>query len=438
MTQEWPDRYVLDRAYRLGDDAPVSIAVAGGEIQEVCPPPAAPPWPRYDLAGRVVLPGLVDAHQHLDKTHLYPALGNESGTLDEAIARVREHYARCTVDEIVGRARRGLDLAIAAGTTAVRSHADTGSHAGLRGVEALLRLRSEYHDRVRLQVVAMASVEPDGSLGVRDVLEAVRMGVDAVGGAPWRAAHAALRASYVHRLFDVAEAAGRPVDLHADESLDPDHLTLVEIARRARASGLGGRVVVGHCCSLAALSDARAEAAIAEVAAAGLHVVTLPAVNLFLQARAHAQPTPRGVTRVRQLLAAGVNVAAASDNVRDPFYPFGDGDLLRTAALTCVVAHLSGRAGMEAALAMVTERAARAIGLAPSYGLRPGARADLVVLDHAGPSDAGAVLASQPGRRLVLCGGRPAWPPAVPMRAMDGPRDRPDSGAGRSTDGTAI
>jgi cytosine deaminase len=148
---------------------------------------------------------------------------------------------------------------------------------------------------------------------------------------------------------------------------------------------------------------------IAEVAAAGLHVVSLPAVNLFLQGRDSPQPAPRGVTRVRQLLEAGVNVAAASDNVRDPFYPFGDGDLLRLAALTVSVAHLGGHKGMETALAMVTGHAARAIGLTEPYAVCTGAPADLVVLDLHGPGDAAAVLSAQPARRLVLCRGVPSF-----------------------------
>jgi len=384
----------------------VALAIAGGEITSIASRAEAPPWPRLDLGGRVVLPGFVDAHQHLDKTHLFPAVGNESGTLDEAAAAVRRHYATCTADEVASRARQGLDLAIAAGTTALRTHVDTGRHAGLRGIEALLGLRGEYRGRVRLQVVAMAAVDPDGSFAETDVVEAARMGVDAVGGAPWRAVPPA-RAGCLERLFRIAEGAGLPLDLHADESLDPADRTILEIARRARRTAIGHRVVAGHCCSLAAMPDAEAEEVIAEVAASGVHVVTLPAVNLFLQGRSHAQPTPRGLTRVRELLAGGVGVSAASDNVRDPFYPFGDGDLLRLAALVCAVAHLPGRAGMETALAMVTEYPARAIGLETRYGVRPGAWADLVVLDLAGPAGAEHVLSAQPARRLVLCGGAP-------------------------------
>jgi cytosine deaminase len=232
----WPDRYVLDDVYRLGDGAPVSVAVAGGEVAAVTAPQAAPPWPRVQMGGRVLIPGLVDAHQHLDKTHLFPQLRNESGTLQEAIATVRAHYATCTVEEIFGRARRGLDLAIAAGTTAVRSHADTGTNAGLRGVEALLRLREAYSGRVRLQVVAMAAIDADGVLLDGAVREAVKMGVDAVGGAPWLAFTAEARVEYVDRLFRIAEDAALPVDLHTDESLDPADVTLRVIARRAHRS----------------------------------------------------------------------------------------------------------------------------------------------------------------------------------------------------------
>jgi len=405
---EWPARYVLDNLYRLGDRAPLSVCIDGGEISAVGASPPAP-LPRLDLGGRVAIPGLVDAHQHLDKTHLFPAVQNASGTHAEAIAAVRRHYATCGVDEIKARAREGLALAIAAGTTALRSHADTGGPAGLKGVEALLDLRSECRGRIRLQVVAHAATLPDGTFAEADLAEAARMGVDAVGGTPWLAPPPG-RVAYIEKLFRIALDAGLPLDLHVDESDDPADLTLPSIARETRRAGLSGRVVAGHCCSLAALPDAAAAEVIAAVRDAGVHVVTLPQVNLFLQGRADRQPVRRGITRVKELLAAGVNVAAASDNIRDPFYPFGDGDLLRLAALTCSVAHLPGPAGIATALAMVTEAPARAIGLG-TYGLRPGARADLVVLDLRGPAGPEHVLSRQPGRHLVLCGGLPSVSP---------------------------
>ncbi len=419
-TLSWPERYVLSNLYRLGDQAPGSIGVAGGEITAVSDASTPGSWPRLDMGGRVVVPGLVDAHQHLDKTHLFPALRNESGTLQEAIETVRQHYVACTVEEIVARARAGIELAMAAGTTAMRSHTDTGGPAGLKGVEALLRLRAEYRTRLRLQVVAMARVMPDGTFDETALAQAVRLGVDAVGGAPWLAQPFA-RTVCADKLFSIAATAGLPLDLHVDESDDPGDLTLPDIARRARETDFRGRVVAGHCCSLAALPDAAASRVIAAIAESGVHVVTLPAVNLYLQGRADRQPVRRGITRVRELLAAGVNVAAASDNVRDPFYPFGDGDLLRLAALTCSVAHLPGLSGTATALAMVTDAPARAIGIAPTYGLRPGAWADLVVLDLPGPAGPEHVLSRQPGRYLVLCGGAPsAMSPAIGL-ATSGP-----------------
>lgn len=417
----WPERYVLTNLYRLGDQAPGSIGVAGGEIAFVSSESALASWPRLEMGGRVVIPGLVDPHQHLDKTHLFPALRNDSGTLQEAIATVRQHYAACTVEEILARASAGIELAIAAGTTALRSHADTGDAAGLKGVEALLRLRAEYGARVRLQVVAMARVMPDGTFDDAALAQAARLGVDAVGGAPWLAAPPARR-TCIDNLFRIAAGAGLPLDLHVDESDDAADLTLPHIARRARETDFRGRVVAGHCCSLAALPDADASGVIAAVAESGVHIVTLPAVNLYLQGRADRQPVRRGVTRVRELLAAGVNVAAGSDNVRDPFYPFGDGDLLRLAALTCSVVHLPGLTGMATALAMVTDASARAIGLAPKYGLCPGAWADLVVLDLPGPAGPEHVLSRQPGRYLILCGGVPSVaPPALRFASQGAP-----------------
>jgi cytosine/creatinine deaminase len=230
---------------------------------------------------------------------------------------------------------------------------------------------------------------------------ALEMGVDLVGAAP---AITPDPTATIDAVFALAERFGRPIDLHIDETEDPQMMTLSTLAQRTLAHGMQGSVTAGHCCSLAFADAKTAGEVIEQVAAAGIHVVTLPLCNLVLMGRG-MQPVPRGVTRSKELLQAGVNVSAASDNVHDPFNPFGSYDLLQIAGLHAVVAHMTGEAELYTVLEMVTANPARVLGI-DSYGIHPGATADLVILDSHRVLD--AVTAPPPrlatfkhGRRIV-------------------------------------
>lgn len=366
------------RNARLPDRGDLTdIALAQGEIAAIAPNLPADADQEWDVEGRVVLPGLVDLHTHLDKCYLRAP--NHSGTLMEAIEVWRQEKHRRSTQTMAANARRALHAAILNGVTAMRSHVDTADRADLATVEALLNLREEMRGRIDLQFVALG--DPDGTAENREVLAtALTMGFDLIGGAP---AITDNPPAAVDAAFALAEKTGKPLDLHIDETEDPQMRTLEQVAERTRVLGLQGRVTAGHCCSLAFMDDTTAARIVDLVAQAAIHVVTLPVTNLVLVGRG-MRPAPRGLTRVEELHAHGVAVSAASDNVQDPFNPLGNHDLLHIAAVTAAAAHLTSTAGLRRCLDMVTTIPAQAMG-SPVHdlpiGLSVGAAADLVIVD---------------------------------------------------------
>jgi cytosine deaminase len=355
-----------------------------------------------DLAGRLVVPGLVDMHQHLDKSRIVREVPNPSGTLDGALDAFRRYAAGLTVEAMVRSARRTLEACVARGTVAIRSHANVDRELGGRAVEALVRLREESRDRLRLQVVAFltSSGARADTATARAMLEAaLDAGAEVVGGVP---ALAPDPPGFLDMLFDVAIRRGCRLDLHVDETLEPRPRHLDGVIERTRALGLGGRVVASHCSLLGALDREEARPLLEGLAVAGIGVVTLPAANLFLQGREAPRLTPRGLTRVADLLAAGVPVACGSDNVQDPFVPVGSGDMLEIARWTVLAGHLLADAPATA-FRMATATPARLMGLGDEYGIRAGSWADLLVTDA---DDVEDLVRSGPLERGVLYHGQ--------------------------------
>lgn len=373
----------------------VDLALDGGKIVALGTDSPHRGRDTWDLGGSVVLPGLIDAHVHLDKT--YTAAPNQSGTLQEAITVWREEKTRLTFENYLERARRAVRAALLNGTTAMRTHVDVDASGDFTALEALLEVRERIKDVMDLQIVALGNpgVNKAETAALRRALGA---GADLVGGAP---ALTDDPEGCINAVFDLAETFGKPIDLHIDETENPKRLTLETLAEKTLERGFGGRVSAGHCCSLDFVPDDTAARVMDKVAEAGLNVVTLPSCNLVLLGR-NRHPVPRGVTRVKALLSRGVNVAAASDNVHDPFNPLGHYDPLFIANLSAHAAHLTGRAQLETCLKMVTYRAADVLGL-PNYGLHGGAAADLVVLDTSRYTDA---VSGLPARLATFKRGR--------------------------------
>ena len=380
---------------------PVDLLIGeNGRIEKIAPRIAASAAKSVDLGGRFVSSGLIDAHQHLDKTRTRAEVPNPQGTLLGAIEAFRSYAARMTAEDITRRAERTVNACLERGTVAIRTHANVDPEALLKGVEALVALRERVRERMRVQVVAfLTGGATKVNAPARDWLEeSLRMGADVVGANP---NHANRPLEFLDMVFAVAERHGKPLDLHLDEHLDAEKTWFHAVIERTRAHGMAGKVVASHSSALGALEPRDAARVIDGLASAGIGVITLPAANLFLQGRDAAKLTPRGLTRVTELQRAGVVVAAGSDNIQDPFVPPGSGDRLEIARWTLMAGHL-GWNDLGRAYEMVTSAPARLLGY-DDYGVKAGARADLLI---AAADDAHDLVASGPLARTVLVNGR--------------------------------
>ncbi|HEY2994622.1 MAG TPA: amidohydrolase family protein [Methylomirabilota bacterium] len=391
---------LLLRGARLPDrQSLVDIAIKGDRIIAV-DPVARPAHETLDLGGRLVTPGLVEAHIHLDKALLTDRVSASEGTLEEAIRVTGQAKRSFTVEDVTARARKVLDLAVRAGTTAMRSHVEVDPIVGLTGMEAMLALRQEYAPALDLQLCAFAQEGILNAPGTEGLLRrALTMGADLIGGCPYNDSDGI---EHIRVVFALAVAFGVDADFHADFADEPEHLHVREIAAQTVRAGWQGRVTVGHLTELAAVPAFRQDEIIAEIVEAGLGVVCLPATDLYLMGRRDEFNVRRGLAPVRRLLEAGVPVALASNNVRNPFTPVGSADLVHMAFLTALAGHMGTPTDLRALMDTVTVHPARLLRL-PDYGLAPGCYADLVAWDCARTEDAVATLAP---RTLVVKRGR--------------------------------
>ncbi len=368
------------RVLRFGAATPefLDIGIGGdGRIAEIGPSLPEGDAKILSLEGQLVLPGLVDMHQHLDKSRTRALLDNLSGTLMGASAAYRALAPSITKEQMIARARRTVEACSAHGTVAIRSHTNIDPQTGVRGIEAMVELRAQCAAFMHIQIVGhvtsgATSMLPESDAWLR---QAIDLGIDAIGGVP---AFSSEPLALLKLLFDSAERSGLPLDMHIDEHLDAGRAMFSEIARMTRAYGMAGRVVAGHSSALSAMAPDQAQRTIEELREAGVGIVTLPAANLFLQGRDADRLPPRGLTRVKELLAAGIPVAAASDNIQDPFVPSGSGDLLEIARWT-LLAGLLGMSDLRQVFEMVSSAPAQMIGLDANWGIRQGARADLLI-----------------------------------------------------------
>lgn len=363
------------RGARTATGQAVDVELADGLIRQVTPAAgtAAPPGPDdVDLSGHVLLPSFVEPHAHLDKVLTAGLVANPTGDLVGAVAAMDELRARTTHADLVSRAEAALRIHLAYGTTHVRTHVNVLSSVGLSTLEAMVEVRERWRGLVELQLVALVN-EAAGPL----LRQALAAGADVAGGCPHLEDDPD---KAVAACLDAAGEAGRPLDLHTDETLNPKARSLVTLADLVERTGFPYGATASHCVSLS-MQPADEQRRIAEqVAAAGVAVVALPQTNLYLQGRDHPVATPRGLTAVRPLLAAGATVAAGGDNLRDAFHVLGRGDALEVAALMVTCGHLDP----DTALATVTVAPRAVLGLPEvPLGLAPGAPADLVAMPAA-------------------------------------------------------
>ncbi|MEY8827688.1 amidohydrolase family protein [Sedimentitalea sp. XS_ASV28] len=365
--------------------------------------PDLPPQPeavRIDVSGSLVSPGFVDMHQHLDKTGVLRFTPNPSGTLQGAREAFAKYARTAGPEDITRRASQTMSRCLSRGTTAIRSHVNVDKDAGFNGMEALARLRQAWAERMTLQLVAFMTPHPGQDLDwLRENIDPAVGFADAVGGTP---AVSEDPGRYMDIIFDAAARAGKPVDLHLDEHLDPGHLHMEAALDRVEHYGMQGRTVFSHISVLSAMEPEAARAIMDRMIALEVGAVTLPAANLYLQARDRAMLPPRGLTRVAELLRRGGQIATASDNIQDPFVPTGSGDMLEIARWTLLAGNLMADELFDVHR-MITDIPAALMGLGGDYGLRAGAWADLVLTDC---EDADTLVAGGPMQSRVLARGR--------------------------------
>ncbi len=374
--------------HQAGRDAPVDIAIDAGRIVAVASNLSAKATDEIDAAGALVSPPFVDAHFHLDATLSYglPRV-NASGTLLEGIALWGELKPQLTQDALIERALQYCDWAVARGLLAIRSHVDV-CDPRLLAVEALLEVKRRVAPYLDLQLVAFPQDGLLRSAGAFDNLKrAVAMGVDVVGGIPHFERTMADGAESIRLLCEFAADKGLPVDMHCDESDDPMSRHIETLCAQAYRLGLGGRVAGSHLTSMHSMDNYYVSKLLPLMRESGVAAIANPLINITLQGRADTYPKRRGMTRVPEMLAAGINVAFGHDCAMDPWYSLGSADMLEVAHMGLHVAQMTGVEAMRAAFDAVTVNAARILGL-EGYGIAPGCRADCVVLDARDPIEA--------------------------------------------------
>jgi cytosine/creatinine deaminase len=375
------------------------IAVQDGRVRELAPAIGAMARKEIDAAGCLATPPFVDSHFHMDSALSYsrPRV-NRSGTLLEGIQLWGELKPQLTVESIKERARKLCQWAIARGTLAIRSHVDVGDPQML-AVKALLEIRREFKPYLDLQLVAFPQ---DGYFRLpanrENMVRALDMGVDVVGGIPHFERTMADGAESVTALCELAARRGLMVDMHCDESDDPLSRHIETLACQAQRLGLQARVTGSHLTSMHSMDNYYVSKLIPLMAEAGVHAVANPLINITLQGRHDTYPKRRGMTRVKELMQAGVNVAFGHDCVMDPWYPLGSHDMLEVAHMGLHVAQMTGTEEMHRLFGAVTINGAKTLGL-EGYGLEPGCFADLVVLQAGDPVEA---LRLKPARLFVI------------------------------------
>ena len=367
----------------------MSVAVQGGKIIEVIEGLiSAPARETVDAMDYLLSPHFVDPHFHMDATLSYglPRV-NESGTLLEGIALWGELKPMLKADALIERALTYCDWAVAKGLLAIRSHVDT-SDASLLAVDALLEVKKRVAPYIDLQLVAFPQ---DGVLrskdGVENLKRALDKGVAVVGGIPHFERTMADGAASVKLLCEIAAERGLLVDMHCDESDDPLSRHIETLAFEAQRLGLQGRVNGSHCTSMHSMDNYYVSKLLPLIAESGVSVIANPLINITLQGRHDSYPKRRGMTRVPELMAAGVTVAFGHDCVMDPWYGMGSGDMLEVAHMGLHVAQMTSQKGIRACFDAVTTNAAKVMHL-KGYGLAVGCDASFVLLQAHDPIEA--------------------------------------------------
>lgn len=372
------------------------VAIANGYIQEIAEEICTKTAETLDAQGKLLIPGLVDPHIHLDKALLLARYPSVSGTFAEAMQKTLQAKQEYTLEDIQSRARKVIEKAIAFGTTAMRTHVEVDPIVQLKSMEALLPLQSEYAWGMTLQLAVFAQEGITNQPRTIDLLrQAMTMGGEAIGSAPYVDPDPAAN---IRLIFDLAQEFDRDVDFHLDFLDDDAPLLLPIVIEETIHRNWHDRVCLGHMTKLAGLTPAELTAFIPQLKKAGITILALPATDLYMMGREDTHNVRRGVAPIDRLAESGVKVGLATNNVQNLFTPFGDGDVLKICTLLAQVLQLGTKASHQLCLEMATSKAAEAIGI-HDYGIAVGKVADLVLLGVDSVSEA---IATAPIDRTTI------------------------------------
>jgi cytosine/creatinine deaminase len=383
----------------------VDVEIAAGTIAQIIPAGTKPvssygDIPVIDLQGGLVWPCFVDMHTHLDKGHIWERSPNPDGTFASAIEAVQaDAQKNWNADDVYKRMEFGLKCSYAHGTKAIRTHIDSAGEQGTVSLEVFEALQAEWGDRLILQAVSLVSLDYFLTPAGEKLADRIAQIGGILGGFAYMNPDLDKQ---LDRVFALAQERNLNLDFHTDENDDPDSVTLQQVAKTAISHQFSGQIICGHCCSLAVQPPDLVTETLALVKAANIGIVSLPMCNLYLQDRqSQATPRWRGVTLLHELKAAGIRVAVASDNCRDPFYGFGDHDVLEVFNMAVRIAHLDRPWGDWPCA--VTKTPADLMGL-PNLGrIAVGLPADLILFKARNFSE---LLSRSQGSRTVLRQGR--------------------------------
>jgi cytosine deaminase len=380
---------ILRNARVAGRAEGLDLGIAEGRIAALAPglPDAAP---AIDLGGRLVVPGLVETHIHLDKTCILDRCTIRAGTVQEAIAEVARAKQDFTAEDVYARGRRTLERCILNGTTHMRTHVEVDPGIGLVGFEAVRALARDYAWAIDVELCVFPQEGLLNRPGTDALLvEGLRRGARTVGAVPYADSDPR---GHIDRVFEIAREFDVDIDMHLDLAETADGMQIEYVCDKTEQHRYGGRVAVGHATQLSVLPRARFAAIARRLSQVGVAVTVLPATDLFLMGRRQEHSILRGVTPAHRLVELGVNCSLSTNNVMNPFTPYGDGSLIRMANLYANVCHVGTPDGLATCLDMVTTRAARLMRR-DGHAVAPGNAADLAVLDAPNAATAVAELA---------------------------------------------
>jgi len=367
----------------------VDIGIAAGRIAAV-EPALADGSPVLDAEGCLVVPGLIETHIHLDKTCILDRCRAEDGTLAEAVRETAAAKRGFTVEDVYARGRQTLERCIAHGTMRLRTHVELDPGIGMVGFDGISQLARDYAWAVDMELCVFPQEGLLNNPGTEPLLiQALGGGARVLGGAPYTDTNPR---GQINRIFAIAREFDVDIDMHLDLAEMTDGMQIEYVCRKTEEYRWGGRVAVGHATQLSLVPKPRHDAIAAQLARAGVAVTILPSTDLYLMGRSHDHAKPRGVVEAEPLRRAGVTCSLSTNNVLNPFTPYGDGSLIRMANLYANVCHVGQAMALAGCLDMVTGSAARLMRL-PDYGIAPGNPADLVAIDARNPADAVATIA---------------------------------------------